>query len=525
MSGTGFIYIIEVDETQSYINLNDDLYQFLLLPHSIIRIIHEFKFGDVNIVLCRLFRTPTNEENVNLYNKLLGLGSANAVAPVVYYKIEISGLSEPFECLKIGNADWKITPLYTSKLYNLYSNSRIHPLIGGKRQNFYYFSLGQENELYVSRGLPLEFGGFADIKYTLHQHFIKDCYKALDIPCIDYYLVYSEKNNSIATGILEGEIKGNRNAVFEYDVNNFFIDCIFKFDRINNVNNMFLKYIEKDPVKEFAKKIENFKDAGLYMNGTIDPFFSSSSPRDYIGYLKTYKNVFSKYEDASDEVLEQHLVWCKERFETLNTTIETYKVKYIEFINANLKTFPEDLTKAGELIEMIEKLADTLTVRTDFYYSMTSPRTISSFRDMIKRALSVNKGNVNYSTLYKDVELAELKLPPSSTLPPTGGSRGRRVKGKGGAGNPMDKVASIQDALQGSAIVPAKKDSKRDSKNIIYPKPDLRMFKDMPHDIQEYYGGTLKNDDKDFIDVSGHCYVRLVSRTKVNKMITDDKKL
>jgi hypothetical protein len=51
---------------------------------------------------------------------------------------------------------------------------------------------------------------------------------------------------------------------------------------------------------------------------------------------------------------------------------------------------------------------------------------------------------------------------------------------------------------------------------------DMRKFKDMPLDIQEYYGGYKKN--KEYIDVSGHCYVRLVSRTKVNKMITDDKK-
>jgi hypothetical protein len=54
----------------------------------------------------------------------------------------------------------------------------------------------------------------------------------------------------------------------------------------------------------------------------------------------------------------------------------------------------------------------------------------------------------------------------------------------------------------------------------------MREFKDMPLDIQEYYGGYKKNHEKnhEYIDVSGHCYVRLVSRTKVNKMITDDKK-
>jgi hypothetical protein len=65
------IYIIEVDESKTYINLNDNLYQFLLLPYSIIKIVYEFYYMDIKIILCSLIKTPTKEQNNELYNKLL----------------------------------------------------------------------------------------------------------------------------------------------------------------------------------------------------------------------------------------------------------------------------------------------------------------------------------------------------------------------------------------------------------------------------------------------------------------------
>jgi hypothetical protein len=71
--GSGYIYIIETDDKKGYINLNDELYQFLILPNSIIRILYEFQFCDTTIILCRLIMTPTKEDNNALYNNLLGI--------------------------------------------------------------------------------------------------------------------------------------------------------------------------------------------------------------------------------------------------------------------------------------------------------------------------------------------------------------------------------------------------------------------------------------------------------------------
>jgi hypothetical protein len=65
------IYIIEVDESKTYINLNDNLYQFLLLPYSIIKIVYEFYYMEIKIILCSLIKTPTREQSKELYDKLL----------------------------------------------------------------------------------------------------------------------------------------------------------------------------------------------------------------------------------------------------------------------------------------------------------------------------------------------------------------------------------------------------------------------------------------------------------------------
>ena len=78
--GTGYIYIIECDDKKGYVNLNDQLYQYILLPNSIIRIVYEFDRGAHTIILCRLIMTPTKEENNGLYENLLGMFPATGAA-------------------------------------------------------------------------------------------------------------------------------------------------------------------------------------------------------------------------------------------------------------------------------------------------------------------------------------------------------------------------------------------------------------------------------------------------------------
>jgi hypothetical protein len=580
LSGNGFIYIIEVDEMHPYINLNDNLYQILLLPHSIIRVVQEFNFGKVKVVLCRLIRTPTIEENCALYDKLLGIDNAATVASqTVYYNIKDNDM-HPFICGKVTDDDvWMSQETALPRLASATSkNMPIYKVLREQLTNtklghwyplktpFVYFSLGQENELYISRGLPVEYGGLADIKYTLHQHFIKDCYWELRIPCIDYFFIYGSKNNAIATGILLDDYKKNRSNVFKYDINNFLIDCIFKFDSIENAKKTFDLPIEMDPTKMYADKIENFRDAGLYMNGVIDPFFRGTYLGEHLQFLEKYisanKNVLAKYADATNEVLERHFTWCNSHIERLIDTIEEYKKYYIEFIKAYLGTSPEDPTKVAELVEMIETLTSILRERAMFYFKATSKTSVSGFTRIIVKAIKEPHANVHSSNLHEDAVLAELKFPPYG--PVTGGDPGidrrsntpamlkamlsssananAKAIANAKASSSAKASANAKASSSAKAIASAKASSSASSSSISSSKAissayhekmyeayknvpiqqyrDMRRFKDMPQDMQKYYGGAANNEE--YIDISGHCYVRLISRKEVDKMIEND---
>ena len=107
-TGTGIIYIIEVDGEHTYINLNDNLHQFLLLPYSRLRIIHEFNYGPICVILCRLFRTPSIANNNKLFNKLLNINppTSKDMNTYVSYRIKTNNNDMP-RCAFIFADLWK----------------------------------------------------------------------------------------------------------------------------------------------------------------------------------------------------------------------------------------------------------------------------------------------------------------------------------------------------------------------------------------------------------------------------------
>jgi hypothetical protein len=57
---------------------------------------------------------------------------------------------------------------------------------------------------------------------------------------------------------------------------------------------------------------------------------------------------------------------------------------------------------------------------------------------------------------------------------------------------------------------------------IIKPKADMRKIGDMPADIREYYGLTLTEQNKnEKVDINNGCYVRLISRKVVDRMLAN----
>jgi hypothetical protein len=213
----------------------------------------------------------------------------------------------------------------------------------------------------------------------------------------------------------------------------------------------------------------------------------------------------------------------------------------------------------AELVEMIETLTSILRERAMFYFKATSKTSVSGFTRIIVKAIKEPHANVHSSNLHEDAVLAELKFPPYG--PVTGGDPGidRRsntpamlkamlsssANANAKASSSAKAIASAKASASAKAIASAKASSSASSSSISSSKAissayhekmyeayknvpiqqyrDMRRFKDMPQDMQKYYGGAANN--KKYIDISGHCYVRLISRKEVDKMIENDKKV
>ena len=530
VNNVGIIYIIEVDYTQTYINLNDELKQFLLLPNSRLKILYEFNFDNLCVVLCRLFRTPSIEINKNLYNKLLDINQPTSadINKYVSYRIKTNNNEMPI-CAFILSKYWKINKEYGYEDMEVYKimrsklNNKIINNTSLTRQNlqeqFLYFSLSQEYELYIERGLQLKLGSFEDIKYSIHQHFIKDCYKSLDIPCLDYIFIHSSfVNNAISTGIFADDYINNSTNNYKYDINNFLIDCIFKFDSIKNENKKLTILGDLGKLRDgiYVDKIEGFRDAGLYCYGITNPLFNKDADvGEHIQYIRNWQHLFTKYNISSDDDLTKHFQWCNNRIDKLIENIKIINDNYLIFINDKLNGKIKDtsIDKKGildraskeslQLNGMIENLVKTLLKRCLFYKKCTSDDGIIPFIKIIRNILSETHINTHNSKLYENPILEDLIL----------------YKEKQKSDSLSGGILSTKNINKlNTQIKPDTKDTKpidhekiyESFKNIpIQESKDMRKYKDMPKVFREYYKDA-KLDKDGYFDISDHCHCRFV---------------
>jgi hypothetical protein len=561
---SGIIYIIEVDDTKSYINLNDQLQQILILPFSRIKIVMEFNVGEVLVILCKLIKTPSNEQNNKLYNKILDIAQpAVPVNKYVSYTIKTNDNIMP-ECAYILGEHWEKDKISGSNKLGSYliersklNNNRLNNKAMPKKvldESFLYFSLGKEYELYVERGIPLISGSYEDIKYSIHQHFIKDCYKALGIPCLDYIFFHATQlpkekvtatqpfiKNDISTGILEKDYRENRIPELRYNINNFFIDCIFKFDSIKIENKMvnipnIHPYHLTDPrnTNKYADKIEGFRDAGLYMDGVLDPtifnqqlFNTQLLIGEHIQYIRKWNPLFAKYKEASNEELKNHFIWCNGQIDRLIDIIVNVKEHYLKFINETLKgntgrgnrpqkeTFDQDAKETKELNDMINDLVKTLLRRALFYNKCTNKTDSMPFIRMIKTLLDECNNN-NLNILYQNAVVDDLILKSDAM---SGGIHSMSQIKK----LTMTSMAenAVVDVATASAAASKKDKSDKATKAIdhmeiyeayknvpIRESKDMQKFSELPKAFKEYYKGGANKDG--YIDISNHCYCRSI---------------
>jgi len=547
VNGKGFIYIIEVDNDKTYINLNDHLHQFILLPHSIIRVVQEFNFGEIIIVLCSLIETPTTNQSKALYNKLL---NTEKTVDIKYFIEDNEDDAAAAGAAGAAGADdiipvpicAKATDMKVNKAKNLIiSEDKVIEIFKIRRDNlvvrenilemsddlYVYFSLLQENEYSLSKGLPVIYGGSVDMRYSIHQHFIKDCYKYMKIPCIDYIFIY-EPGKNIATGLLLEAYKQNRKPTINYDINNFFIDRIFNFDSIEN-KKLDLHIEMTDDRDIYADDIEGFKNAGLYIDGDINPLFRFDAEeqfRDLINYVTKYKTIFSKYSEASKEDLKRHFKYYNAKMVELIAIIDYLKDQYLKFIDKTLKITPNSSIEKGELKKMINLLADNIRLRALFIFKITAKdEQLDIVQEALKGAVEDAIKEVPIDNKYENAIITDLILDDEEQQ---GGKiaglqlHSRKMVRQTNAIQKMKKEVPLKNsarALRRQII----EDVKNSKFTIVYSKKmndvyknvpisyqkSVYKFQDLPKDFQEYYGKQKKDTN---IDISNSCHIRLVPR-------------
>jgi hypothetical protein len=564
-NNVGLIYIIEVDETHSYINLKDNINQILILPQSKMKIIMEFNVGGVCVILCRLFETPTVKQNSDLYDKLLGQTKVRDINET--YIITANANVMP-KCASLSSDLWKTNkaPPYKEDLeiYKVSLNDQSGMSDSDEIKEFLYFSLGKEYELYVDRGIPLISGSLEDIKYSIHQHFIKDCYKALDIPCIDYIFIHSIVDaqfdkSPICTGISLTDYENNRTNQYKYDINNFLIDTIFMFNSIKHDNKKLDLQEEQRDGKIYADKIEGFRDAGAYLNGFINPLFKKGSlVGEHIQYMRDWKHLLIKYKEAREENIEKlikHFKWCNKRITDLMEIISDVSKNYLVFIEETLKRKTgdqqgseseiwTDTEEYKELFDFIKNLEEILLERASFYQRCTQDD--RCINDFITVLLSEDiKENTHNSKLYEGAILEELFSPERvsggkiKSIPrgvPSGiletNSKIDRISGiEGRIGKIRFKAkAKVRTRQKYDTYIETQIDHKKiyeAFKNVpISESKDMRKMGDIHEDIREYYGITVTEDNKNeyinISNISNNCLFRFVVNEDVDMSTYDD---
>ena len=352
LKNSGVVYILEVKDDIKYVNFNDEYYQIILAPGLRITITNVLFIGGVKYNFCKVYNTDKEYVNI-LYNNI-------------------------FEG---GNGRLK---LYNIKNYKIYGDKEKYPQTSNITQNsisnpsdpkYTYICLGNQiNE-------DISYNTYFNIKYTLHQHFICDCYKFFknndkdvffNINVVDYGIYYD--TDKFYTGYKNDDnyeninIESNDYKRFQYNFEKLFIDSL-----LHNTDALYPLNYMKNKKRRRDYKLTSFRGAGLFdTDGFKKIDFNIHEPSKI--YMELIKEYISRNEDRSlyindiprdymKLIIEKNIDYLKEFRDDF---VDMLKNEYINFIDINMmidKTTEEYI----DLIEMFNELAGSLKFTADYY--------------------------------------------------------------------------------------------------------------------------------------------------------------
>jgi len=355
----GSVYILEIKEDIDYINFNDELYQIILQPGSRIIVENTLVVGGVKYNLCKVYNTPKQYIEI-LYDNIFE-GGKRKQFNIKNFKIH-EGKSRYPTAISGTNAN-----------------------IGHSNKEFTYICLGaQINE-------DLTPNTYFNVKYTLHQHFICECYKFFNINVVDYAIYYDD-TGTFYTGYRNDinyepiNIRSREYGRFNYNFDNLFIDSLLHNDDV-----LYPQNYMKNTRRGFDYRLSSLRSVGLfdyegYKKININIHEPQSASLKYIDILKEYisrnedrNNLF--IDDITREymklVISNNLNYLKDFQDNF---VDMLRDNYIDFVGVNMN-IDNSTEEYRDLVEMFTELAQYLKKTADYY------------------VINMENGNI-----YKDVE-------------------------------------------------------------------------------------------------------------------------
>ena len=337
---SGSVYILEIKDGIDYINFNDELYQIILQPSTRVIVTNTLVVGGVKYNLCKVHNTPKEYMDI-LYRNIFEGGKKR---------------------------------LYNIKNFKIYSGKLEYPraiAAPAKATDISSVCLGtQINEDIIPNS-------YFNVKYTLHQHFICDCYKFFNINVVDYAIYYDAasgssgfytgyKNEPTYEPITERSRDYGR---FNYNFDNLFIDSL-----LLNEDALYPQNYMKNTRRRFEYRLSSFRNTGLfdYEGYKKINFNAAGADHKYLDILREY---ISRNEDRSSLFINDitrdymrmlisnnipYLRDFRDRF------VDMLRDGYIDFIRTNLR-IDETTEEYEDLIGMFRELAAYLKKTADYY--------------------------------------------------------------------------------------------------------------------------------------------------------------
>ena len=353
VKNNGSVYIIEVKDDIDYINFNDELYQIILHPGLRITVTNVLVIGGVKYNLCKVYNTPKEYMEI-LYNNIFEGGRTNKLYNIKNFKIHEGKSKYPQVIAKASGP----------------SEPSEHT----------YICLGsQVNE-------DITPNTYFNVKYTLHQHFICDCYKFFNINVVDYAIYYDNENDkgSFYTGYVNDvnyepiNTRSREYGRFNYNFDNLFIDSLLHNDDV-----LYPQNYMKNVRRRFDYRLNTFRSVGLFdYEGYKKVNFNIHEPsRIYVDILREY---ISRDEDRNNlyinditrdymKMIISNNINDLKKFRDI--FVDMLRDSYIDFINVNMK-IDNTTEEYSDLVTMFSELTECLKKTADYYVTNMEDGTI-----------------------------------------------------------------------------------------------------------------------------------------------------